>query len=318
MQRVKCGNSLSPALSVESGVPQGSILGPLLFVLYVNDLPMSVPDVSLFADDTTVTVAHPKISGLQLKLQSAIADAVRWMRAWKLSPNLSKTEAMLMFPSKHSPVSLLLSFPGCNDHVRLVQEHKHLGVVIDDSLTCKGNTQYICDKTSRAISVVSSHSSHLPVSCRSLFYRSYILPLFDYACTSWCGLSVSLAQKLEVQHKSLLKILFRKDRLFPSSHLYSLCKTVPLASRRKFLASLHVHKIRLNKIRNLPPNYNWFLSTRNTSTRNSMTLPIARTNTIRNSPYFLAYSEWLSLDLDIRITQSLHAFKTMYAKTNRL
>ena len=176
MQRVKCGNSLSPALSVESGVPQGSILGPLLFVLYVNDLPMSVPDVSLFADDTTVTVAHPKISGLQLKLQSAIADAVRWMRAWKLSPNLSKTEAMLMFPSKHSPVSLLLSFPGCNDHVRLVQEHKHLGVVIHDSLTWKGNAQYICDKTSRAISVVSSHCSHVPVSCRSLFYRSYILP----------------------------------------------------------------------------------------------------------------------------------------------
>ena len=209
------------------------------------------------------------------------------------------------------PDTLVLSFPDCVDQIRIVREHKHLGVVIDNTLSWNGNTTHICDRTSRAIGIVAAHCSHLPPACRSLFYRAYILLLFDYACISWCGLSNSLSQKLEIQHKSLLKIIFRKDKLFPSALLYTLCSTVPLASRRKFLASLHVHKIRLNKLPNHPARYNWFVAGR--STRNCLTLPTARSNLTTQSPYFIAYSAWLSLSSAARLAPSIPAFKSLYA-----
>ena len=91
-QCVTVNGTLSDPESVTSGVPQGSILGPLLFLTYVNDLPYSIPNISLFADDTTVLASSPSHATLYPKVQTCINDIVHWMSTWYLKPNVTKTE----------------------------------------------------------------------------------------------------------------------------------------------------------------------------------------------------------------------------------
>eukprot|EP00117_Sycon_ciliatum_P007452 scpid43917/ scgid10550/ Probable RNA-directed DNA polymerase from transposon BS; Reverse transcriptase len=90
VQQVRVSGSLSQPLEVCSGVPQGSILGPLLFLLYVNDL-TRVPNTSLYADDTTLVASELSLPMACNSLQSEIRSVVEWMRLWKLRPNAGKT-----------------------------------------------------------------------------------------------------------------------------------------------------------------------------------------------------------------------------------
>ena len=192
-QCVKVAGVLSQELPVLSGVPQGSILGPLLFLLFVNDLPNVTAGVSLYADDTTLIRSSPKSNTLLVDLQSGINAVVEWMSSWKLKPNIAKTEAMFITPDHLSPA---LHFPDSSDLIKIVTHHKHLGVILDSSLSWAPHVEHICSRTSSVIGMIRPHSTFLSDKCKTLFYRSYVLPIFDYSDICWSGLSSSLANLL--------------------------------------------------------------------------------------------------------------------------
>ena len=96
-QSVRIGHALSAPLTVHSGVPQGSILGPLLFNVYVNDV-ASLDHTSLYADDTALHITEPGLLEACDSLQYHINQVVRWMSAWKLCPNVSKTAIFCIPP----------------------------------------------------------------------------------------------------------------------------------------------------------------------------------------------------------------------------
>ena len=118
------------------------------------------------------------------------------MSTWKLRPNTSKTKVMFFCSGASDQFcNVSLSCPGSSSTIDIVHEHKHLGIIIDDCLTWAPHVDYICKKTSSVLGILYPHRSHLPNTCRSMFYRSYLLPIFQYACQSWC----SLSQHLEVE-----------------------------------------------------------------------------------------------------------------------
>ena len=82
----------------------------------------------------------------------------------------------------------------------------------------------LCSRSSSALGVIRPHCFHLPFKCKILFYKLYILPLFMYAAVSWCGLSSVLAERLEIHHRKLLRILFSLPPLYSSASLYVLAK----------------------------------------------------------------------------------------------
>ena len=131
---------LSEPLPVTSGVPQGSILGPLLFLLYVNDLPSVVPGVSLFADDTGLICSGRSADQLACTMQIGINATITWMTTWRLRPNIDKTEAMFI---PHSPPSRVSYLPLSTTPVRIVSKHKHLGVAIDNILCWSSHIEHI-------------------------------------------------------------------------------------------------------------------------------------------------------------------------------
>ena len=210
-----------------SGVPQGSILGPLLFILYVNDLPAAAPGTSLFADDTTLLRASPNITGLMSNLANGIQRVITWMSSWRLSPNLSKTKIML-FPSQPDVPPLL--YPLFPQPIDIVSSHKHLGIFIDSNLSWESHIDYIYKRSSSSLGILSSHCYHLPISCKLLFYSAYLRPIFDYADTAWAGISTTRAAKLEIHHKKVLKILLQNPAC---SHLppFTPLLTLPLCLR---------------------------------------------------------------------------------------
>ena len=201
---------LSEPLPVTSGVPQGSILGPLLFLLYINDLPDIAPGVSLFADDTALLCSNACPIRLHETMQDSIGKVITWMHDWKLQPNVDKTAATYISPS---PPSLPLCFPSSSVAIRIVEEHKHLGVVIDFKLSWSPHVQYVCKRTSSILGALQAHCRHLPLSCKRLFYRCYILPLLDYCDTAWSGITTTVLNKLETHNRMLLKILFRPKQI---------------------------------------------------------------------------------------------------------
>ena len=269
-QLVRLSTVLSEPLPVTSGVPQGSILGPLLFLLYINDLPDIAPGVSLFADDTALLCSNACPIRLHEAMQDSIGKVITWMHDWKLQPNVDKTAAMYISPS---PPSLPLCFPSSSVAIRIVEEHKHLGVIIDSKLSWSAHVQYVCKRTSSILGALQAHCRHLPLSCKRSFYHCYILPLLDYCDTAWSGITTTVLNKLETHNRMLLKILFSKDRRFPSASLYEIAKICPLSTRHKYHLCVLIHKILLNKIPLHMQAYNWFSETRNT--RNSLSLPRA-------------------------------------------
>ena len=132
------------------------------------------------------------------------------MSSWRLSPNLSKTKIMLFPPQPEFTTLIHANFPNPID---VVSSHKHLGIVIDSALSWVPHIEYICKKSSKSLGILSPHCSYLPLSCKLLFYLAYLRPIFDYADTSWVGLSSSAAAKLEIHHKKILKILLRQPRM---------------------------------------------------------------------------------------------------------
>ena len=166
--------------------------------------------------------------------------------------------------------------------------------------------QYVCKRTSSILGTLQAHCRHLPLSCKRLFYRCYILPLLDYCDTAWCGITTTVLNKLETHNRILLKILFSKDRRFPSASLYEIAKISPLSTRHKYHLCVLIHKILLNKIRLHMQAYNWFSEKRNT--RNSLSLPRAASTLFTRSPIFAGYVFWATLPTQAKTSTSMDNF----------
>ena len=211
------------------------------------------------------------------------------MHDWKLQPNVDKTAAMYISPS---PPSLPLCFPS-SVVIRTVEEHKHVGVVIDFNLSWSPHVQYVCKRTSSILGALQAHCRHLPLSFKRLFYCCYILSLLDYCDTAWSSITTAVLNKLETHNRMLLKILFSKDRRFPSASLYEIAKISSLSTRHTYHLCVLIHNILLNKISLRMQAYNWFSETRNT--RNSFSLPCAASTLFTRSPIFAGYVFWVTL-----------------------
>jgi hypothetical protein len=205
-QRVKVGSSLSMSRPVVSGVPQGSVLGPILFLLFVNDVSYYLPPDAkskLFADDlkSYISVSDKSNSTNIPLLLEAITD---WSLTWQLPLSPGKCSWMLI-SNRHSPCNFSFSLSGCC--LRQLDEVKDLGVMFDSKLLFSNHVCSIVAKAKQRIFLLKRAFVCSDALVLISAFKSYILPILEYCSPVWSPSSVADILKLESVQRSFTKYL---------------------------------------------------------------------------------------------------------------
>ena len=193
--------------TIRCGVPQGSILGPLLFLIYINDLAnvckQTVP--FLFADDTNLFKNGNDINSIVESLNSELSDISLWLKINKLSLNIKKTHYMI-FTTKRKIIEFLdIKIDGTN--IERVDDTKFLGVYIDEKLNWKKHISYLSGKVSRGMGILVKARKLITPDALKTLYFSFIYPFFTYCNHVWGKTSATSLNRLVILQKRCIRIL---------------------------------------------------------------------------------------------------------------
>ena len=209
-QRRFINGSLSGGHFLTCGIPQGTILGPLLFIIYINDLPNGLlnSEPRMYADDTHLTFASNNIQNISTVLNDDLARVEKWLTANKLTLNASKTDFMLIgsrqrLSTFHNPPSLVID----GAPITQVTSTKSLGVHIDETLSWNVHIEILCKKIASGIGALKRVRSFVPHETLLSIFISLVHPHFDY-CDPVCGCcGKNLASKLTKLQNRAARIL---------------------------------------------------------------------------------------------------------------
>jgi hypothetical protein len=239
-QATAVNNVFSELEIILCGVPQGSILGPLLFLIFINDLPDATSFlVSLFADDTTLQHHGNDLKTLEIEVNKEIKTVTTWFRDNMLSVHPQKTNCMVhkTYNSKNDPkvakVKLFMDnipITQCGKHFE-TKSIKFLGVLVDDDLNWKEHIAYVANKVRRVIFSLNKIKYTLPIKINILLLQSLIMPHFEY-CLNIYGnsphiMALHKLQKWAICNASKSKYnahttpLFKKYKILKLGDLYT-------------------------------------------------------------------------------------------------
>ena len=184
-QYVVYNDCKSECKKIQCGVPQGSVLGPLLFLIFINDLP-SVSKLFmpiLFADDTNLFCTGDDLDLLVDKINVEMTNVYAWVKANKLSLNVDKTNFMLFTPKRWSRSVKDIIIDHCK--INEVKETKFLGVVIDNTLKWSSHLEYIGGKIAKGIGVIIKARKIFSTVTLLSLYNSLIMPYLSYCIHVW-------------------------------------------------------------------------------------------------------------------------------------
>ena len=175
----------SPVHNITCGVPQGSILGPLLFSLYKNDLGKICSSTTsiLFADDTNLFKSGSNFSDMQDELNTELSKISTWLKTNKLSLNIGKTRFMLFTNKKRMDHDLNIMTDGTK--IEEVNKTKFLGVIIDNKLSWKDHVAHVASKVSRGMGMIIKARNYLNRKSLLTLYYIFVYPYLTYCNHIW-------------------------------------------------------------------------------------------------------------------------------------
>ena len=273
---------------VSVGVPQGSILGPLLFILHVNDLPEAVTRCNLlmYADDTVLFYSASQASIIEERLNEELSVIERWLYKNSLFLNVSKTEAMLFgtSPRLSKVESFVITVNG--SPIKRVTQFKYLGVVFDERLSWNDHVKYILAKAGRRVGMLGRIRYNVTAFSASIIYTSLIRPIIEYCDTVWGCCGQGNCNAIEALQRRAGRIVIRS---FSSQKAMDSLKWPTLESRRdKHILNL-VKKCIKGNCPQFFTNYFTFNSkvySRTTRQSRHIHLPAVRTEAAKRSFYY--------------------------------
>ena len=311
-QRVVINGQSSEWGTVNAGVPQGSVLGPLLFLIFINDIVDIVrSNIKLFADDTSLflSVENPNLTANTINSDLLSIDS--WSDDWMVTFNAQKTDAMLMSRKRdlvHHPPLVF------QDHqLEHMDQHKHLGLVFRNDLRWNDHINAILAKATKQLNILKTLQFRLDRKTLEIIYTSFIRPLMEYGNVVWDGCTQSDALKLESVQLAAARVISGAMRTTFDAKLYEETGLTTLAKRREVSKLILMYKITNNMV---PEYLSSIISNeqnlnRRYITRQAPDLPQFRTRTelFVNSFFPSTIKLWNQLPLDVRNSTTLADFK---------
>ena len=214
-QVVSVNGVVSEVCNITCGVPQGSLLGPLLFLIYVNDVQSSIDSdckVLIYADDTAILFSHRDPGVISQKLSRMLESCHEWLTDNKLSLHLGKTESILFGPSRKLKSLLPGDFGISCNGIKIESKNfvKYLGIIIDQFLNGDYIVNSIVKKVNQRLKFLYRYKDCLNFQSRKTLCSSLIQCHFDYACASWYeGISKQMRKKLQVAQNKIVRFILQ-------------------------------------------------------------------------------------------------------------
>ena len=279
-QCVSINGKVSKPLLIDCGVPQGSILGPLLFIIFVNDFPNSCKNIIpfLFADDANCVYARPKNE--TSTLQDEVEHIPGWMAMNKLSQNIPKTELVHFLNCKDESIVLKNTEITCTEYV------KYLGILLDKNLTYGFHVKRVLNKLAKHVSIINRLRHFTSSSVVIRYYKTYMKPIIQYGLLIYGCTRKSVLNDIFLVQKKILRITYFKNRRYPSDELFERSEIMNVFDLYVFeLLKFAVRSSRESQLHNIKSVFihkNSLVFTRSVSS-NMFYVPEARTQVSRQS-----------------------------------
>jgi len=215
-------NSRTSTRDIKCGVPQGSILGPLLFLIYVNDLFKSTTVLSpiTFADDTNLFYSDKNINKLFEIVNKEIKHVCEWFQANKLSLNLKKTKYLIFHPPRKKIPINLPSLTINNVRIDREKSTKFLGVIIDETLSWKNQIDAVNKKVSKGIGILYNAKFYLSKRLITQLYFAFVHSHISYCNIAWASTHKTKLKSLICHQKHAIRLINNRDRFTHARPLF--------------------------------------------------------------------------------------------------
>ena len=319
-QYVHIGNSKSQIRSVSCGVPQGSVLGPLLFLLFINDLPACCPlgKVRIFADDTSIFFHSDNIEDIILTARNIMTQLSSWFYDNKLTLNADKSSFTIFRSAKKN----IQNIP---DHIEFLGKKllrtthiKFLGIILEENLNWSLHINEICNKLKRLFHIFYNIRNFLSKDNIKTIYYSMIYSRIKYGISLYGQAGISKLKRIQTLQNCLLKVLTRNTYRFSTNELHNsldLLKVEDIANQE---VVTFVHNYFSNS---LPPVFAGYFGTlfsqHGLNTRNGanlLTIDSHETDIAASSTKILGAKLWNKLDNSLKNIPNIKSFRVKFKR----
>lgn len=264
-QKVRLSGCTSDYVDVTCGVPQGSVLGPTLFLVYINDLcSMDIPNARVlsYADDTAVVFAGDSWEAVKESAEAGLSRVALWLRQNLLTLNTSKTSYICfsIYSNSQPQTDFNLKIHECaNDingdtcdcpSIEKVSQTKYLGVIVDQRLSWYQHLDCLINRTRKLIWIFKTLRHVMPCNSEkdspnyllNQIYTALAQSILSYCIPVWGGAAKTQFLELERAQRTLIKVMYFKKRRFPTDTLYSISGILSVRKLYVVCTTLKTHK----------------------------------------------------------------------------
>jgi len=310
----------STAMEITSGVPQGSVLGPILFIIYVNDLVNASPSskIRLFADDTNIFIYSRDLIDLYSCCNQVLEDVSEWMLANKLSINADKTNYTLFTPSgKVQDINNNLVLNGIP--ITKAQCVKYLGIYIDKDLKWMDHIKHVYDSVKKYTGIFYKVRYKMPKPCLKNLYYATVYPLIQYGIELYANTNKTYLYDLMILNNKLLRILQFQSNTSCVKELYSSYNTLQIDYLHEYKLLMMMYRY-FNDRQSLPEIFQEYFTSNSsihshkTRTSSNLHLDLYATNFGKRCLQYRCSKLWNCIPNVIRSITSFNVFKSELKK----